>query len=108
VLCFCKPTIERPGLYTPLPISSYPWENFSVVFARGLPMSSMIHVYLCVAMDRLCDKQVALLLSQYIRVHFRLSTFIISGRESRLLGEYWTNLWKLMETMMGRRISFHP
>ena len=28
VLCFCKPTIERPGLYTPLPISSYPWEIF--------------------------------------------------------------------------------
>jgi hypothetical protein len=108
VLYFCKPTNERPGLYTPLPISSYPWESFSVDFVRGLPMSSMSHVYLCVAVDRLCDKQVALLFSQYVWVHFGLSTFIISDRESRLLGESWTNLWQLMDTKMGRSITFHP
>jgi hypothetical protein len=63
VLYFCKPTIERPGLYTPLPVSSYPLESFSVDFVRGLPMSSMIHVYLGVAVDRMYDKQVSLLLS---------------------------------------------
>ena len=28
VLYVFKPTTERPGLYTPLPISSYPWEIF--------------------------------------------------------------------------------
>jgi hydrogenase maturation factor len=108
VLYFCKPTIERPWLYTPLPISSYPWEIFLVDFIRELPMSSMSHVYLCVAVDRLCDKQVVLLLSQYVRVHFGLSMFIISSQESRLLGKYWTNLWQLMDTMMGRSIYFHP
>jgi hypothetical protein len=79
VLYFCRPTIERPWLYTPLPISSYPWENFSVDSVRGFPMTSMSHVYLGVAVDGLCDKQVALLLSQYVRVHFGISTFIISG-----------------------------
>jgi hypothetical protein len=82
VLYFCKPSIERPGLYTPLPISSYPWEIFSVDFVRGFPMSSMSHVYLSVVVDRLCDKQVARLLSQYVRVHFLLYTFIISSQDS--------------------------
>jgi hypothetical protein len=108
VLYCCKPTIERLGLYTPLLISSYPLEKFSVDFLRGLPMSSMSHVYLGVTVDRMCDKQVALLLSRYVRVHFGLSSFIIFDRESRLLGEYWTNLWQFMDTMMGRSIVFHP
>ena len=30
-------------------------------------------------------------LSHYVRVCFRLSMFIISGRESQLLEDYWTN-----------------
>jgi hypothetical protein len=56
-------------------------------------MSSMSHIYLCVAVDKLSDKKVAHLLSQYVRVHFGLSTLNIFGRESIFLGEYWTNLW---------------
>jgi hypothetical protein len=63
VLYFYKPTIGRSGLYTPLPISSYPWESFSVDFVRGFPMSSMSHVYLGVGVDRLCEKHVSFLLS---------------------------------------------
>jgi hypothetical protein len=82
VFYFCKTTIERPGLYISVPICSYPWEIFSVDFVRGFPMTSMSHVYLGVAVDGLCEKQVALLLAQYIRVYFGMSTFIISGRES--------------------------
>jgi hypothetical protein len=86
VLYFCKPNNERIGLHTPFPISSYPWEKNLVDFVSGLQLSSMSHFYLCVVVDRLRDKQIALLFSQYVWVNFELSTF--SYRESRLLGEY--------------------
>jgi hypothetical protein len=52
LLYFCKPVNERMGLYTPFHVSSYPWKKISVDFVRGLPMSSMIHIYLYVAVDR--------------------------------------------------------
>jgi hypothetical protein len=39
------------GLYTPLLISSHPWEIISMDFVGGLPMSKKNHDYLYVVVD---------------------------------------------------------
>jgi hypothetical protein len=42
-------------------------------------MYIIIHIYLGVVVDRLFDSHIFILLSQYVRVHFGLSMFIISS-----------------------------
>ena len=53
VMCStCKPTNRKLGLYSPLPVSSHPWESISMDFVGGLPMSRRGHDYLYVVVDR--------------------------------------------------------
>jgi hypothetical protein len=53
VMCFtCKPTNRKLGLYSSLPIPSHPWENVSMDFVGGLPMTKGGHDYLYVVVDR--------------------------------------------------------
>ena len=40
VMCVTsKPSNRKLGLYTPLPVSSRPWESISMDFVGGLPIS---------------------------------------------------------------------
>ena len=41
-----KPSNRKRGLYTPLPVSSRPWESVSMEFLGGLPMSRKPHDYI--------------------------------------------------------------
>jgi hypothetical protein len=45
---------------------------------------------------------------QYVWVHFVLPTSIISNRDNRFLGEFWTSLWRMMDTKLKRSTAFHP
>lgn len=122
VLCsISKPTNRRLGLYTPLPIPSRPWESVSMDFVGGFPLSRRGHDYLYVIMDRYskmsvlmpCKKQVIAkktphLFFQFVWVQFGLPTSIVSDRESRFLGEFWTSLWRMMDTKLKRSMTFHP
>ena len=47
-----KPSNQKLGLYTPLPVPSRPWESISMDFVGGLPMSRQNHDYLYVVVDR--------------------------------------------------------
>jgi hypothetical protein len=117
----CKPTNRKLGLYSPLPVPSHPWEIISMDFVGGLPMSKRGHDYLYVVMDRFnkmcilmpCKKkinvdQTANLLFQYVWVHFGLPTSIIWDRDTRFLGDFWTSLWRMMDTNLKRIVAFHP
>jgi hypothetical protein len=61
-----KPSNQKLGLYTPLPVPSRPWESISMDFVGGLPMSRKGHDYLYVVVDHFskmcilmpCTKQV--------------------------------------------------
>jgi hypothetical protein len=122
VICStCKPTNRKLGLYSPLPIPSHPWESISMDFVGGLPMSKMGHDYLYVVVDRFskmcilipCKKQITTkqtvnLFFQYVLVHFGLPTSIISDRDTRFLGDFWTSLWRMMDTKLKRSTAFHP
>ena len=116
-----KPSNRKLGLYTPLPVSSRPWESISMDFVGGLPMSRKGHDYLYVVVDRFskmcilmpCNKQItaeqtAHLFFQNIWVHFGLPMSIVSDRDSRFLGEFWSTLWELMDTKLKKSTDFHP
>jgi hypothetical protein len=122
VICStCKPTNRKLGLYSPLPVSSHPWEIISMDFVGGLPMTKGGHEYFYVVVDRFnkmcilmpCKKKITIektanLLFQHVWVHFGLPTSIVSDQDTRLLGENWTSLWKMMDTKLKRSTSFHP
>ena len=116
-----KPSNGKLGLYTPLLIPSCPWESVSMDFVGGLPLSRKSHDYLYVVIDRFskmcilmpCKKkitaeQTASLFSQRFWVHFGLPTSIVSDGDSHFLGDFWTSLWKMMDTKLKRSTTFHP
>jgi hypothetical protein len=122
VMCStCKPTNRKLGLYSPLHVPSHPWKSVSMDFVGGLPMTKGGHDYLYVVVDRFskmcilipCKKQIIVeqtvnLFFQHIWVHFGLPTSIVSDRDTQFLGDFWTSLWKMMNTKLKRRINFHP
>jgi hypothetical protein len=122
VMCStCKPTNRKLGLYSPMFVPSHPWESISMDFVGGLPMSKRGHDYLYVVVDRFINmfilmpfknnittEQTVNIFFQYVWVHFGLPTSIISNRDTRFLGDFWTSLWRMMDTKLKRRISFHP
>jgi hydrogenase maturation factor len=84
-------------------------------------MSKRGHDYLYVVVDRFskmcismpCKKQIiveqaANLLFHYVWVHFGLPTSIISYQDTRFLGDFWTSLWRMMDTKLKRSTTFHP
>jgi hypothetical protein len=84
-------------------------------------MSKRGHEYLYVVLDRFnkmcilipCKKhitveQIANIFFQYVWVHFGLPTSIILDRDTRFLGNFWTSLWRMMDTELKRSTAFHP
>jgi hypothetical protein len=45
---------------------------------------------------------------QNVWVHFGLPKSIISDRDSRFVGSFWSSLWALMDTKLKKSIAFHP
>jgi hypothetical protein len=66
---------------------------------------------MCILMP--CTKQViaeqtSQLFFQNVWVHFGLPKSIISNRDSRFVGSFWSSLWELMDTKLKKSIAFHP
>ena len=89
-------------------------------FVGGLPMSRKGHDYLYVVVDRFnkmclsmpCKKtitteQTAYLFFQNVWVHFGLPTSIVSDRDSRFVGNFWSKLWDMMDTKLKKSTKFH-
>ena len=90
-------------------------------FVGELPKSRKGHDYLYVVVDRSskmciltpCNKQVtaeqtAKLFFQNVWVHFGLPTSIVSNRDSRFVGKFWSSLWELMDAKLKKSMTFHP
>ena len=45
---------------------------------------------------------------QNVWVHFGLATSIVSDRDSRFIGKFWSNLWRMMDTKLKKSAAFHP
>jgi hypothetical protein len=116
-----KPNNRKLRLYTLLHVPSHPWECISMDFVGGFPLSKRGHAYLYVVVERFskmcvmmpCQKQITVektahMFFQHVRVHFGLPTSIILDRDTQFLGDFWTRLWRMMDTKMKRSASFHP
>ena len=53
-------------------------------------------------------EQTAKLYFQNVWVHFGFPTSIFSDRDSRFIGNFWSNLWRMMGTKLKKSTSFHP
>lgn len=53
-------------------------------------------------------EKIAELYFQHAWVHYGLPTSIFSDRDSRFVGNFWSNLWKMMDTKLKKSTDFHP
>ena len=112
---------RRPGgQLEPLPIPTRPWESISMDFIHGLPKSEGCQT-LMVVVDRFskygtfipaskdCPAQeAAQLLMKHLVKYWGVPKTIVSDRDGRFIGKFWTELFKLLGTELNFSTSFHP
>jgi len=90
-------------------------------FVGGLPMSRKGRDYLYVIMypfskmcilmpckEKVTTENTTYLFFQHVWVHFGFPTSIVSDRDSRFLGVFWTSMWRMMDIKLKRSTTFHP
>ncbi|KAK8918413.1 hypothetical protein KSP39_PZI022006 [Platanthera zijinensis] len=109
------------GLYTPLPISSVPWQDVSMDFILGLPMTFRHHDSILVVVDRFSKmayfiasnntydaSNVAKLFFKEVVAHRGVPKTIVSDRDVKFTSYFWKTLWKLMGTKLLFSSAYHP
>ena len=112
----CKPA----GLLQPLSIPNQPWESLSMDFIISLP-ESQNYTGIFVVVDRLTKyahfvayespanaEYVAKLFFANVFKYHGLPREIISDRDSRFTGKFWSTLFALMGTNLKFSSSYHP
>jgi len=56
---------------------------------------------------KITAEQTSHIFFQNIWFHFGLPTSIVSGRDSRFVGIFWSNLWDMMDTKLKKSTTFH-
>lgn len=112
---------QRPaGLLDPLPIPERPWESISMDFIIGLPR---VNGYrnIMVVVDRFSKyavfvalpekfdaKDTARLFFKDVVKYWGIPRSIISDRDTRFVGKFWSELFKILGTDLNFSTSFHP
>ena len=108
------------GLLDPLPIPSRPWESISMDFIVGFPKVDGFGSIM-VVVDRFSKygvfipatkncpaEEAAQLFFKNVVKYWGLPQSIISDRDGRFTGKFWTELFKLLGTNLRFSTSFHP
>ncbi|CAH9133677.1 unnamed protein product [Cuscuta epithymum] len=111
---------KEAGLLQPLPIPSRPWQSVSMDFISGFPkvggMSTILVIVdrfskygVFVAAPDSCPAEVtAELFFKNVVKPFGLPEDIISDRDSRFTGRFWTALFKILGSDLKFSIAYHP
>ncbi|RVW28374.1 Transposon Tf2-11 polyprotein [Vitis vinifera] len=108
------------GLLEPLPIAERPWDSVTMDFIIGLPKSedngsiivvvdrfSKYATFIAAPTDCTAEETARLFLKHVVK-YWGLPKFIISDRDPRFTGKFWTELFKLMGSELHFSTSFHP
>ncbi|KAE8687867.1 Detected protein of unknown function [Hibiscus syriacus] len=108
------------GLLQPLPIPERPWESISMDFIIGLPktdgFSSIMVVVdrfskyaMFIPTSKVCPAmEAARLFLKHVVKFWGMPKTIISDRDTRFTGRFWTELFKLMGSSLNFSTAVHP
>lgn len=112
----CRP----PGLLQPLPIPQGAWQDISLDFIDGLPLSASKNVIL-VVVDHFTKfahfiplkhpytaQQVALLFLERIVALYGLPKTIVSDRDAVFTSQFWKQLFTKMKVPLNMSTAYHP
>ncbi|KAI5662326.1 hypothetical protein M9H77_21649 [Catharanthus roseus] len=107
-------------LLDPLPIPKRPWESVSMDFITSLPKSeefgsiivvvdrfSKYATFIPAPIDCTAEETARLFLKNVVKLWGVPST-IVSDRDPRFTGRFWTELFKLLGSDLNFSTSFHP
>ena len=109
------------GLLNPLPIPQWKWDNITMDFVSGFPLTQQKHDSVWVIVDRLTksahfipvridysmDRLTELYVDEIVRLHGVPLSFV-SDRDPRFTSRFWKELQAALGTKLNFSTSFHP
>ena len=109
------------GLLNPLPIPQWKWDNITMDFVSGFPLTQQKHgsvwvivdnltklaQFIPVKMDYSMDRLAELYVEEIIRLH-GVPSYIVSDRDPRFTSRFWNELQSTLGTKLKFNTAFHP
>ena len=109
------------GLLNPLPIPQWKWDNITMDFVSGFPLTQKKHDAIWVIVDRLTksahflpirldysmDRLADLYVNEIVRLH-GIPVAIVSDRDPRFTSRFWKELQSSFGMRLNFSTAFHP
>ena len=109
------------GLLNPLPMPQWKWDNITMDFVSGLPLTQQKHDLVWVIVDKLTksahfipvmmnysmDRLAQLYVKEIVRLH-GVPLSIVSDRDLRFTSRFWKELQSALGTRLNFKTAFHP
>ena len=109
------------GLLNPLPIPQWKWDNITMDFLSGFPLTQKKHDSVWVIVDKLTksshflpvqlyysmDRLTELYVNEIVRLN-DIPISIVSDRDPRFMSRFWKELQSALGTRLNFSTTFHP